>query len=341
VAIDGTRLRANASKHRNVTYARAGELIELLKSDIAELLEKAERADTSPEQKEALPEELARREKLREKLEAARTALEERARQRAQREQAAYEARVQARAQREGRCKGPEPQPPRSEPEPRAQINLSDAESRLMRKSRNEAFEQSYNAQAAVCAGGSQLIVGARVSASSTDANELEPTLAAIPAAVGTPACVLIDGGYLNSEPIARVEASGTEVYCAVSAEAALAQRRYEFRPADRRRENPREPRDPRLLAMKAKLASPLGRAIYARRQTSVGAASTKSAVNGRWWLWPTTANGSAGCAGSIGRPPMRPLCRTDRATSIERYVTADRSINHPSRPWLPRPAAL
>lgn len=270
VSIDGTRLAANASKHRNISYARAGELIELLKTDIAALLEKAESADTAGAEKETLPAELARREKLRERLEAARAAIEERARQRAQREQPAYEAKVQARAGRPNHRKGPEPQPPRHEPEPRDQINLTDADSRLMRKSTNEAFGQSYNAQAAVCAEGSQFIVGARVSQSAADGRELEPTLAAIPAALGVPVRVLADSGYMNSDAIGRVSERGVEVYCAVAAEAALARRRYEYRPAEGRRESPREHKDPRLLAMKEKLASEEGRAIYARRATSV-----------------------------------------------------------------------
>jgi transposase len=270
VAIDGTRLRANAGKHRNVTYARAGELIELLKTDIATLLEKAENADVAPAEKETLPAQLARREALRDKLAAAREAIEERARQKAQSEQAAYEAKVQVRAGRPNHRKGPEPQPPRPEPEPGDRINLTDADSRLMRKSTNEAFGQSYNAQAAVCAEGSQFIVGARVSQSASDGGELEPTLAAIPAGVGAPTRVLADSGYLNGPAIERVSERGVEVYCAVSAEAALAQRRYDFRPVEGRRESPREPKDERLVAMKEKLASEAGRAIYARRATSV-----------------------------------------------------------------------
>lgn len=269
VAIDGTRLRANASKHRNITYARAGELIELLKADVAELLQKAENADTAPEEKETLPAELARREALREKLEAARAAIEERARERAQSEMPAYEAKVKARAERR-RGKGLVPQPPSSTPEPRDQTNLTDPQSRLMRKSHNEAFEQSYNAQAAVCADGSQFIVGVRVSQSAADNSELEPTLAAIPAAVGAPKCVLVDNGYLNSAALGRVMDRGVEVYCAFAAEAAMARRRYDFRPLERRRESPLGLKDPRLVAMKEKLSSEEGRAIYGRRQTSV-----------------------------------------------------------------------
>ena len=74
----------------------------------------------------------------------------------------------------------------------------------------------------------------------------------------------------MNSAAIGRVSERGVEVYCAVAAEAALARRRYDFRPVEGRRESPREPKDERLLAMKEKLASEAGRAIYARRATSV-----------------------------------------------------------------------
>jgi transposase len=100
VAIDGTKLNANASKHRNVTYARAGELIEQLKLDIAELLQKAEAADVSPAEKETLPKELARREALLEKLTAAQAAIEQRARERAESQRPAYEEKVKAQAER-------------------------------------------------------------------------------------------------------------------------------------------------------------------------------------------------------------------------------------------------
>lgn len=268
VAIDGTKLQANASKHRNVGYARAGELIGQLQSDITGLLQKAERADTSVEEKEALPRELARRQTLLDKLTAARAAIEQRAQERAQSQTPAYEAKVQAQAQR--RHGGRVAQPPSSTPEPGEQINLADAESQLMRKSRNEAFQQSYNAQAAVCAEGSQLILGARVSQSASDKSQLEPTLAAIPTALGTPTRVLADNGYLNVEAVERVLASGVEVYCACAAEAALSQRRYDFRPPERRSESPRPVCDPRLVTMQEKLASKEGRAIYRRRQSSV-----------------------------------------------------------------------
>ena len=268
VAIDGTRVAANASKHRNVGYARAGELIEQLRLDIADLLQKAEAADLRPQEKEALPQALARREALLEKLTAARAAIEQRARERAQSQMPAYEAKVQAQAQR--RHGGRVAQPPSAQPEPDEQINLTDPESRLMRKSRNEAFQQSYNAQAAVCAEGSQLIVGVHVTQSASDKSQLEPSLAAIPAALNSPTRVLVDNGYLNIEAIGRVMDRGVEVYCACAAEAAQVQRRYDFRPPEQRSESPRPVTDERIRAMQEKLASQEGRAIYRRRQASV-----------------------------------------------------------------------
>lgn len=268
VAIDGTRLAAQASKHRNVGYARAGELITQLESDIAELLQKAEAADTVPQEKEKLPAELTRRQTLLEKLTAAQQAIEERAQERAQSQIPAYEAKVRAQATR--RRGGRVAQPPSSTPKPDEQINLTDPQSQLMRKSRNEAFQQSYNAQAAVCADGSQLILGARVSQNASDKGQLEPTLAAIAEAVGTPTRVLADNGYLNVEALDRVMERGVEVYCACAAGAALGARRYDFRPKERRSESPRPVTDPRLKAMQEKLASEEGRAIYRRRQASV-----------------------------------------------------------------------
>jgi len=268
VAIDGTRVAANASKHRNVGYARAGELIELLRADIAELLKQAEMADSQPIEPEQLPPGLARREALLEKLTAARQAIEERARERAESQRPEYEAKVRAQAAR--RHGGRVAQPPSAQPEPDEQINLTDEESQLMRKSQNEAYQQSYNAQAAVCADGSQLILGVRVSTNASDKGQLEPTLAAIPASLGRPSRALADNGYLNADAIDRVSQSGVEVYCACAAEASLAARRYDFRPPERRSESPRPITDPRLIAMHEKLSSRNGRAIYRRRQASV-----------------------------------------------------------------------
>jgi transposase len=354
VAIDGTRLGANASKHRNVGYARAGELIEQLRLDIAELMQKAEAADTSPPEKEALPQALARREALLEKLQAARTAIEQRAQERAQSQMPAYEAKVQAQAAR--RHGGRVAQPPSAAPEPDAQINLTDPESRLMRKSRNDAFAQSYNAQAAVCAGGSQLIVGVQVTQNAADKGQLEPTLAAIPAAVGVPGRVLVDNGYLNIEAIGRVMERGVEVYCACAAEAAQVPRRYDFRPPTQRSESPRPVTDPRIQAMQDKLASQEGRAIYRRRQASVEPVfgiikhalgfrqfrlRGHAKVSGEWQLVALAYNckrlcrlrqtGSGGDGGSPAAAAARPSAHLRRRKPRSRSIQGRRGPRRPS----------
>jgi hypothetical protein len=110
---------------------------------------------------------------LRDRLDAARRRLEARAKARAEAERADYEAKVAAREMRQGRAKGKHPKPPDETLRPDEQSNLSDPDSGLMRKSKNHEYRQAYNAQAVVDAGGSQLILGARVSQCASDRNEL------------------------------------------------------------------------------------------------------------------------------------------------------------------------
>ena len=99
-----------------------------------------------------------------------------------------------------------------------------------MRKSKNEAFAQAYNAQLAVDADGSQLVLGAYVSQSSADNNELEPMLEAVSHTLGQkPQAVLADRGYINGPIIEQIQSQGIEAYVALSAEA------YERRPYDLR----------------------------------------------------------------------------------------------------------
>ena len=259
VSVDGSKFKANASKHRSVTYERAGALIAQLGGEIAALLGRAEAADAAGEDDpQALPKEIARREALRDKLDAARRRLEARAA--AERE--AHEAKVAAREKRRGRAKGKHPKPPAAD----AQSNLSDPDSRLMRKSKHHEYRQAYNAQAAVDAGGSQLIVGARVSQCASDRNDLVADIEAIPAALGRPETVLADNGYANGAEVAALEASGIEALVSTSAEGR--RRTHDFRPV-KALPAAKEPKADWLKAMAEKLASEEGRASYKlRRQT-------------------------------------------------------------------------
>ena len=255
VSLDGTHMKASASKDKNVTYARARELRAQLTADVAQLLQQAENADQQNEDPQALPKEIARREKLRQKMDAACAQLEARARVRAEAEKAEYEARLAARAQREGSAKGPEPKPPQDTPGPDEQINLTDPDARLMRKNKREGYTQGYNCQAVVDAEGSQLIVGQRVTDCASDAGQLEPDLQSIPESLGQPTAALADCGYADKAVFQRLaeQRPGLDLYVSVHREDAHAERRYDFRPLDKIAA-PKKIVDPVLVAMAEKL---------------------------------------------------------------------------------------
>jgi transposase len=271
VSLDGTHIKASASKDKNVTYQRAEQLRGQLRLDIDQMLQRAEQTDRQDEDPQQLPQEIARREKLLRKMDEACAQLQQRARAHAEAERAEYERKVAAREQREGSSKGPKPKPPRGTPAHDAQINLTDADAHLMRKSKRESYTQSYNAHAVVDADGSQLIVGQRVSTCASDANELEPDLQSIPDQLGAPTAVLADCGYVNREAFSRLGAAGNgpELYVSVHREDAHAERRYDYRPAERIKP-PKKITDPVLIAMAEKLKTGPGREIYRQRARTV-----------------------------------------------------------------------
>jgi len=174
---------------------------------------------------------------------------------------------VAAREAQKGRAKGRPPMPPDDRPRADEQSNLSDPDSRLMRKSKHHEYRQAYNAQAVVDAGGSQLILGARVSNCASDRNELVADIAAIPAELGVPETVLADNGYANGDEVASLAGINIEVLVATGAGGR--RRRHDFRPA-RAGAAPKEPKAEWLRSMAAKLASDEGRALYKLRQQTV-----------------------------------------------------------------------
>lgn len=265
VSIDGTKMDANASKHKNVRYDRAGVLVEQLEADIAGLMEQAEQADNSEEEQgQQLPEGLKRREQLKDKLQRARERLESQAEARAEAERVEYERKLEAHERRGGR--GRKPKPPTEEPAAQEQSNLTDEDSRLMRKNKGSEYRQSYNAQATVSAEGSQFIVGNGVSQSASDRNELVAGIDAIPAPLGRPGTVLADNGYANGEQVDELERRHMEVLVATGKPQPRA---YDFRPP---KAPPKEPENPQpwVVRMNQRLDSDRGRALYRLRQQTV-----------------------------------------------------------------------
>lgn len=256
VSVDGTHIKANASKHKSVRYDRAGELEQLLRKDVEELLRRAEQSDAQPvEDGQNLPKEIARREALLEKMRWAREELEKRAKGEDEREHHDEHG-------------GPKPggESPVGQPKDSQQINLTDPESALMRKSHHDSYEQAYNAQAVVDADGSQLILATNVIATPSDANELEVALEKVVQSVGPVQGMLADGGYVNAEAIERVQQK-VDLYVAITSEN-NSYRRYDYRPP--KKHPAKKVVDPRLIAMREKVTSEAGKRIYGKRASSV-----------------------------------------------------------------------
>ena len=271
ISVDGTHIKANASKDKNVRYDRAGELDRQLKKDIQLLMDEAERTDRRDDDDgQSLPAEIARRQRLRAKMQQARADLEDRAKARAEARQA--ELQDQARRIKQQGCKARDRkiQPPKDTPEDREQANLTDADSRLMHKNIREGYTQSYNAQVAVDADGSQLILSNHVSQSASDSNELEPAIHNVPESIGKVNQALADAGYVNADAIERLQERGHDLYVAVSRDDGNTKRRYDYRPKSATDKPGRKVKDPRLRAMQRKLKTETGRKVYAKRKQTV-----------------------------------------------------------------------
>ena len=268
VALDGTKIHANASRHSALSYEHAGKIEAQLKAEVAELLAKSEAADQAdvPDGM-SIPEELARREDRLKALAAAKTTIEGRAKERFAREQAEYEAKLAARAAKtEGTGKKPGGKPPAAPvegPLPTDQVNLTDEDSRIMPVA-GGGFEQCYNAQAVVAAD-SLLVVAANVVRAANDKQQLAPMLAkvaALPDELGEVATMLADNGYFSAANVAACAAAGIDPVIAMG-------RQPHYPPlAEHCAEPPPPPKDPTPVeAMAHRLKTPEGRKLYALRK--------------------------------------------------------------------------
>src|ERR1022692_4044306 len=232
VAIDGSKLQANASKHKAMSYGRMGEAEKKLKDEIDALLQRAEAEDAAEDEKygkgrsgDDLPAELARRESRLVKLQAAKAELEGEARQQAEEKKAAVEARIAERHEQEERTgkkiRGAEPKvpdPDTTAPDAKAQRNFTDAESRIMPSGNQKgAFVQGYNAQIAVD-GQAQIIVAVDVIQQTTDNDQLAPMLEQPERNVGAwPQAASADSGYWNPQQVEKIQGQGIDLHVARS----------------------------------------------------------------------------------------------------------------------------
>jgi transposase len=267
VALDGSKVQANASKHSAMSYGRMVEEEARLKREVAALLERAERADAEEDARygerrgDELPEELRIRERRLAKIREARAALE-------------AEARAKAEAQRKGRerpggsgGKPPEPGGPSRvgdaeevKPDPKAQRNFTDPDSRIMVNA-DKAFVQAYNTQIAVDAD-SQVIVAAEVTNQAADGVHLPSMVDQIQQRTGElPQELSADAGYASEENLGYLQERGIDGY--------VATRKMKHH-EDPDAPPPPSPKTPLRAGMQEKLRDPEARARYGLRKQTV-----------------------------------------------------------------------
>jgi transposase len=270
LSLDGSKIHADASKSKAVSYKRLLELEVLLRGEVEELFQLAE-ADERGELPEGfqLNDEIAFRQARLARLEEARKALEARAEERYQQELEEYQAKMQEReekARQSGRKPGGRPpQPPEEGPRDKDQYNFTDPESQIMKNSKDGGFDQHYNAQVAVDQE-SLLIVANTVSNHANDKQEAVPTIEALDERLGQPEAAALDNGYYSESNIAALESRGIEPYIATGREPHHRswQEYFEQQPA----------RPPETASAKEKMAyklrTEIGKAIYGLRKSTV-----------------------------------------------------------------------
>jgi transposase len=270
LSLDGTKIHADASKSKAVSYKRVLELERQLQTEVNELFALSEQA----EQLEArvglmIPDEIALRQERLAHLAEAKAVLEARAQARYQAEQADDEAKLHGRDDQARKTKrrprGRAPKPPTPGPHDHEQYNFTDPESRIMKNSTNAGFDQHYNAQAAVDQE-SRLIVAHSLSNHPNDQAEALPTLDALAPELGQPAAAALDNGYFSEANVANLQARGLDPYIATRREPHHTS--WQARLAEQPTPPPADASA--KVKMAYKLQTDIGQAIYRLRKCTV-----------------------------------------------------------------------
>jgi len=271
ISIDGSKVHADASKSHAVSYGRLLQLEQRLRAEVEELLALAEKVDQG-----GLPEgldmtfEISLRQKRLLNLEQAKAVLAARAQERYEAEQAEYEAKIRERDEKAkktgGKPRGKKPKPPTATgPQAKDQYNFTDPDSRIMKNSTDQGFDQHYNVQVAVDHE-SRLVVGYSMSNHPTDREEAMPTVAAIPAEIGKPQAAALDTGYWSPSNVARLTSREIEPYIATGRDS------HHQSWQERFAEEPVPPAQEASLIVKMayKLRTAIGKQLYGLRKSTV-----------------------------------------------------------------------
>lgn len=220
VALDGTKIKANASKHKAMSYERMKKREAELQAEVDRMLAAAEAADAQEDEThdntktgDEMPNWVADKQKRIEKIREAKAALEAETKAAAEEQRGVETAALAEREAEGGKKPGKPAAPPSDEPAPKAQRNFTDPESRIMKS--KDGFVQAYNAQAAVD-GTAQVIVAHDLTQSGSDQTQLVPLVAAIAANLGRkPEAFSADAGYCSEANLEALEARGIDGYIA------------------------------------------------------------------------------------------------------------------------------
>jgi transposase len=268
VSLDGTKMKANASKHHALSYQHGKDLKRQIQAEVQQLLRRAEQADREDEDDGLdLPQELTRREDRLRVIDDALKRIKEREQERIDAEQADYQEKLSTYKEKEAlrKSRGKKPVRPSKKISPKAQINLTDEESRIMPVS-GGGFIQGYNAQNVVdCE--SRLLVSTFVSQSANDMGLLPKSIAqlmALPESLGRPKELLADAGYFSERNLTACESAGITPYISDRRE------RHGLRLQDMAEPKPLASDAPIKDRARHRLRTRNGRAIYGLRKSTI-----------------------------------------------------------------------
>jgi transposase len=277
VSLDGTKVKANASKHKAMSYKRMCETEKRLEEEVKRLLAGADAADQAEDEAfgkgvrgDDLPAELARRESRLSKIREAKAALEQQARDKATEKAEIQRQKIEARASKEaeiGKKMGGRPpkepeDPNEAVPEPKAQRNFTDPESRIMLDGASKGFEQAYNAQAVVD-DEAQIVVASGVTQETNDKKQLKPMVEKVESNLGElPEKLSADAGHYSDDNVTDPDLEQVDLYIPPS------RQKHGKTPVDTTEPLPADA--PPIEKMRHKLRTPEGRAVYKERKQIV-----------------------------------------------------------------------
>lgn len=271
LSLDGSKIHADASKSKAVSYGRLIELETQLQNEVKQLFDLGEEADQGETTLLAglvIEDEIAFRQARLKNLAKAKSVLESRAQERYELEKAEYDAKMKEREAKEKQGKKPRgkpPEPPKPGPNEKDQYNFTDPDSRIMKNSANKGYDQHYNAQIAVTQD-TMLIVATSLSNHPNDKREAEPTLDAFSRQLGQPEGAALDNGFFSEHNILAFEQRNIKPYIATG-------REPHYKSVDDLLGNlPAEPADDASPKEKMayKLATEIGKEIYRLRKSTV-----------------------------------------------------------------------